>query len=52
MNLVTFTIHSPSHASARFGAKAMERNRDTTDSMEVIEGRGERNKKEEEGRSP
>jgi len=43
MNLVTLTMHSPSHASARFDARVTERNRRTTDSMEVGEVRGKGN---------
>lgn len=52
MNLVTLTRHSPSHATARFDTKAMERNSGTTNSMGIGEVRGERNKRKEEGRSP
>lgn len=47
MNLVTLTMHSPSHASARFDAKAMEKNSRTTDGIGIGEVRGGRDKKVE-----
>ena len=51
MNLVTLTMHSPSHASAMFVAKVMERNNEITGSMEVggMRSEGERGKNERGG---
>jgi hypothetical protein len=50
MNLVTLTVHSPSHASATLDAKAKKRNSWTVGSMGVGEARGERKKKRGAGR--
>ena len=50
MNLVTFTMHSPSHASATVDAKVEKRNSRSIESMGVGGMRGERKEKREAGK--
>lgn len=50
MNLVTLTMHSPSHASAAVDAKAKMKKSRTTGDMEAGEVRGERKKRRKAGR--